>query len=255
MSTSTHLHFHTVISRGKPNSVHNRNTACPFCDRDSLEDILAEEGSIILLKNKFPVLEDTLMTLIIETDECDSDLSVYPKEHLYKLIRFGVKHWQEMSASGKYASVLFFKNHGPYSGGSIAHPHMQIIGLETVDYREKVLAEHFVGLLIAEGPGVTFSLSTKPRVGFFEFNVVLDDMERIDTLSDFTQIATHYVMNHFHKNCNSYNLFFYQLDAGKIAVKIVPRFVTSPIYVGFSIPQVSTDRLPEVVKEIQKRYL
>jgi ATP adenylyltransferase/5',5'''-P-1,P-4-tetraphosphate phosphorylase II len=252
MSSNTHLRFNSHIGRQKPESIVNRETACPFCNRSQLSGILAEEGNIIWLKNKYPVLEDTLQTVIIETHECDSDLSLYTPDHLHRLFRFAFAKWQDMSDSGDYASVLFYKNHGPYSGGTIRHPHMQIVGLKYVDAMQHVEESQFTGIVIAKRQGVELNVSTLPRVGFVEFNVLLDDLRYLDDCADFTQIAVHYIMNHFSRNCNSYNLFFYELH-GEWRVKIVPRFVTSPLYVGFGIPQVS-DRIDEVAEEIKERY-
>ena len=140
----TILHFNHAIARTKPNSVH-RNSPCPFCDTDALTGILDKQGSIIFLENKYPVLQDAYQTVLIETDQCDSELSKYPLQHLYKLIRFGVEKWLDMEASGRYRSVIFFKNHGPLSGGSIRHPHMQIVGLNSIDYRDNLCDEYFVG--------------------------------------------------------------------------------------------------------------
>ncbi|MFC4768009.1 DUF4931 domain-containing protein [Effusibacillus consociatus] len=217
------------------------------------EEILAQEGPILLVKNKYPTLEDTFQTVVIETDDCDSELSTYSREHLHKLIRFGVEKWLEMEASGEFTSVIFYKNHGPLSGGSIHHPHMQIVGLKHIDYRQHVRAEHFEGLVIDRRNGVEFNISTAPRMGFFEFNARLPEMGQLNQMADYIQIAARYVLNHFNKNCNSYNLFFYQIE-GRIFAKIVPRFAASPLFVGYSIPQVS-DRLEEVARDIQGKYL
>ncbi|MCX7569118.1 DUF4931 domain-containing protein [Tumebacillus sp. DT12] len=251
--TNTHLHFDSHLSKQKPNSIIQRDTSCPFCDREQLDEILAEQGPILLVKNKFPTLKDTLQTVLIETDTCESEFATYEREHLHALIRFGVEEWLRMSESGAYTSVIFYKNHGPYSGGSIHHPHMQIVGLKDVDYRDHMRPDHFVGHTIAKTPGVTFNVSTLPRIGFFEFNVLLHDFSRLDRMADYIQVAAHYTLHHFHKSCNSYNLFFYQLENGEIACKIVPRFVTTPIFVGFSIPQVS-DRIADVAAQIQEIY-
>ena len=90
MSSTTHLHFHSNVGQQKPNSIHNRETTCPFCDRQGIESILAEDGPILLVPNKFPVLEDTYMTVLIETATCDEDLTTLPTDHLHRLIRFGV---------------------------------------------------------------------------------------------------------------------------------------------------------------------
>jgi ATP adenylyltransferase/5',5'''-P-1,P-4-tetraphosphate phosphorylase II len=247
-----HLFFNTDIGIQKPENIRNKQQACPFCTREELTDILEEDGPIILLKNKYPVLENTFQTVLIETDHCEAELSMYEPEHLHRLIKFGLKHWLEMEKNPDYKSVLFFKNHGPLSGGSIAHPHMQIIGLRDTDYYEDVKEEYFDGILIEEKNGVRFNLSTKPRVGFYEFNVQMPDSEYRKEFSEYLQIAPHYILNHFPFKGASYNLFFYHLDR-KIYVKIVPRFVTTPIFIGYGIAQVPNN-LEWMVGHVQSVY-
>lgn len=248
----THLTFDSNIGQTKPESIVNTDTICPFCCREQLQDIIAGDGPILLIKNKYPVLLDTFQTVIIETYECDAELSTYPKEHLYKVIAFGIKKWQEMIHSGEFTSVLFYKNHGPYSGGTIRHPHMQIVGLKDIDYTQNIDDESFHGIVIHQQNGVELNLATKPKNGFFEFNIIIDDLKHSNQLADYIQIVAHYLLNNFYKGCKSYNLFFYQLN-GRISAKVVPRFVTSPLFIGYSIPQVS-NRAEEVVQEIQDLY-
>lgn len=233
----THLFFNTAIGVKKPESIRNKNTSCPFCAREELSDIIDVKDSIILLKNKYPVLENAYQTVLIETDDCLSELSLYSKEHLVKLFTFAIKHWKAMDESGEFRSVLFFKNHGPLSGGTIAHPHMQLVGLKTIDYMENVSEDYFEGMKIHEEDDVMFSLSTKPKVGFYEFNVRMTREDQIETFASYIQIAAHYILNQFVFRANSYNLFFYRFKQA-IYVKIVPRFVTTPLYIGYSIPQV-----------------
>lgn len=246
------LRFNTHIGKDKPFTIDKHDTACPFCDRSQWAEILEERPPIAYLKNKFPVLEDTYQTVIIETDACDAELSTYGPEHLHAVMRFGVEKWLEMAHSGEFASVLFYKNHGPHSGGSLRHPHMQIVGLEQVDYRSNIRERDFEGLAIAAEEGVTFNLSTHPRMGFTEFNVVLRDLDRLDRMADYVQVAAHYALHHFHAQASSYNLFFYETN-GAIAAKLIPRFIVGPLFVGFSIPQVS-NRLDEIVQAVQERY-
>ncbi len=246
------LYFRSAIGKQKPESIINRTTACPFCDRSSLEGILDQHGSMILLKNKFPVLEDAFQTVLIETDECDSELSLYSRDHLHALMAFGVEKWLEMEASKAFTSVMFFKNHGPYSGGSIRHPHMQIVGLETLDCLEHTNEDHFEGVVIAAQHGVTCNISTMPRIGFFEFNVILTDFAYLNAMADYIQVLTHFILHHFNQRCASYNLFFYHIH-GNIMVKVVPRFVTSPLFVGYGIPQVANN-LEEVAARIRGLY-
>lgn len=252
MACSTHLTFNTHLGRQKPETIRNVEAACPFCRIETLTDLIDRDDSIILLLNKYQTLENTLQTVLIETDECDSELSLYPREHLHKLIRFGLKHWRLMQNSGKYKSVIFYKNHGPLSGGTIRHPHMQIVGLVDVDAASHVKAEDFVGELVTEANHVSFSISTAPRVGFVEFNIRLKTSGDVDTFAEYIQTAAHFTLHHYHSKCNSYNIFFYDFD-GEVIAKVVPRFVTSPLYVGYSIPQV-LDNLKFTAERIREIY-
>lgn len=250
--TSNHLIFDSTIGSFKPENIVNTEVKCPFCCREKLEGVIAEDGPILLLKNKYPVLRDTLQTLIIETEDCHSELSLYSKEHLYRLFHFSVEKWQEMIQSKEFASVLFYKNHGPCSGGTIRHPHMQIVGLKNIDYTTRIRVDSLEGTVIHQSSGAELNLAKQPRVGFCEFNVRLYNAKALNQMADYIQIIAHYLLNHFHKRCNSYNIFFYQLE-GQISAKIMPRLVTSPIFIGYSIPQVSS-RGEEVIEEIRKIY-
>lgn len=249
---NSHLHFNTSIGIKKPENIRNKQQACPFCERDQLTDLIAVDGPIILLKNKYPVLENAYQTVLIETDDCHAELSTYPKEHLHRLIRFGIKHWLDLEEARRYRSVIFFKNHGPLSGGTLAHPHMQIIGLDDIDYKEKVSHEMFEGIVIAEKDGVRFTLSTKPRVGFYEFNMEMEDSSYQEGFSEYLQIAVHYILTHFPFKASSYNLFFHHID-NKIYAKVVSRFVTTPLYIGYGIPQVPSN-LEWMADEVKRIY-
>ena len=124
-------HFNTDIGRQKPENIIHSNAACPFCATDKLTDIIATDGDIILLKNKYNVIEEADQFVLIEGRDCDADMPAYTRDHMHRLIAFGMEHWAQMGASGKYDTVLFFKNYGPYSGGTIRHPHMQLVGFPT----------------------------------------------------------------------------------------------------------------------------
>lgn len=96
------------------------------------------------------------------------------------------------------------------------------------------------------------NLSTKPRVGFTEVNVIMQGLNDIDTLAEFVQIGVDYIMNHFSVNCSSYNLFFYLIE-GNIHVKIMPRFATSPLFIGYNIELVPNN-LQGIAKHIKQLY-
>ena len=53
----THLVFDTKIGGTKPVTVVDKGHKCPFCARDELEGIIAEDGPILLIANKYPVLQ------------------------------------------------------------------------------------------------------------------------------------------------------------------------------------------------------
>jgi len=248
----THLVFDSKIGGAKPVTVVDIGHKCPFCNRDELTGIIAADGPILLIANKYPVLQDTFQTVLIESEDCASELSLYPKEHLHRVIRFGTKHWLDMIDGGEFKSVLFFKNHGPNSGGTICHPHMQIVGLRNIDYTANIPPPSLGGSMISSDAGVTLSIADKPLIGFVELNVRITDLAQLDRMADYLQICAHYLLNHFNRYCNSYNIFFYHID-GQITAKVIPRFVTSPIFVGYAIPQLST-RIPAVVADLKKIY-
>lgn len=248
----THLHFDSALGRRKPESILNREAVCPFCNIDALEEIIDQRDTMLLVKNKFQVLQGSFQTVLIESDQCDAELSTYEKPYLHQLISFAVEKWLEMEKSGEYRSVMMFKNHGHYSGGSIHHPHMQIIGFHEFNYLQYTSKQQFEGLLIDQKEGVELNVSTKPRAGFFEFNIILHEIFQLNQLADYIQVLVHYILNHFNQSCKSYNLFFYRMDE-QIYVKVVPRFVTSPLFIGYSIPQVSTN-LHTVIEDIKNKY-
>ncbi|EMI9090565.1 DUF4931 domain-containing protein [Bacillus cereus group sp. RP37] len=233
------LYFLNDIGKQKPESIRNRSAACPFCDRENLTDILATEDSIIWLKNKFPTLKDTFQTVLIETDNCEDHIATYTEEHMRSLIRFSIQHWLDLQKNEEFTSVILYKNHGPFSGGSLHHAHMQIIGMKYVDYLDNVEQENFQGVIVQKNEHIELNISDRPIIGFTEFNIIIEDVECIDELANYIQQTVRYILTDFHKGCSSYNLFFYYLD-GKIICKVVPRFVVSPLYVGYKIPQVST---------------
>lgn len=178
---------------------------------------------------------------------------MYPKDHLYKLLRFGIKQWFELVDSKQFTSVAYFRNYGPLSGGSIAHPHSQIVGFDKYNYLEKINEQDFEGIIIDQNSDVVFNLSTKPRVGFYEFNVILKDLKAIPQFADYIQRVAHYILNRFIFRCNSYNVFFYNYK-DQIIAKIIPRFVTSPLYIGYAIPQVPNN-LEDVLRDFTTKYM
>ena len=249
----TQLIFQTSIGSQKPHTLRSSDTPCPFCDRSQLPAIYKEDGDILLVPNKYPILKGSTPLVLIETSQCDSELSLYDDQRLLRVFRMAFDSWDEMSADPAYRSVLFLKNHGPLSGGSLRHPHMQLIGLPAVDYHRNIRHQDFYGPVIYARPGVELNISDHPRIGFAEFNVVLKSPQGWETMCRLIQKAVQYVLTYHHGGkVTSYNLFFYHLD-GISYCKIIPRFITTPLFIGYSIPQVS-DNLQAMVEDFQKHY-
>ena len=156
--------------------------------------------------------------------------------------------------SGRYEAVLFFKNYGPLSGGTLRHPHMQLVGLPHVRKELLCRPEEFEGPVICERDGVTLNVSDVPRIGFWEFNILPKKLTSaaIDTTADFIQIIVDFLTHHFGSQTQSYNIFFYDLG-GRIAVKLLPRFATPPIFVGYGI-HFRPSSLDEAIHAIRQRY-
>ena len=115
---------------------------------------------------------------------------------------------------------------------------------EKVNQMSQVTGGFFNGEIVVTGP-----MADK---GFTEVNVIMQGLNDIDTLAEFVQIGVDYIMNHFSVNCSSYNLFFYLIE-GNIHVKIMPRFATSPLFIGYNIELVPNN-LQEIAKHIKQLY-
>ena len=187
------IKFNTDVGKTKPENIVHTENACPFCDVEHLTNILDTDGDIIFLKNKYPVIEGADLFVLIEGRECDIDMPAYSRAHMRRVIEMGLKHWRQLLNCGKYEEVLFFKNFGPMSGGTIKHPHMQIVGFPKLNSALLFEEKELRGLVIAEKNGVELNVSNFPRVGFGELNVVVERGGSIETLADFLQIGVHYI--------------------------------------------------------------
>ncbi|MGG5370313.1 DUF4931 domain-containing protein [Enterococcus sp. AZ196] len=235
------LIFSHVAAQGKPRHMKAEIAGCPFCDYAEKENILAKEGEFLWIKNKYPTLNDTSQTLIIESKAHNSDISTYTKEENRHLIQFALKCWKQMKNDSRYQSVLFYKNHGPLSGGSLKHPHMQIVGLENLDGESQIQKETFEGVLVLEYKNISVTLSKYPTMGFLEINLLAERDENTELFADYLQQLVCYVLQrYFQGRCDSFNLFFFERE-GKLIAKVVPRFIDSPYFVGYRLSQTFSD--------------
>ncbi len=246
MTHKNHLCFQLNIALEKASYTKER-TQCPFCVREELTGIIDEAGPIVLLENKFQMLGDAYQTVLIETDTCSEDLTTYPASYMKKLLTFGIDHWLAMEQSGRYESAVFFKNHGPLSGGTVAHAHFQIVGLKNIDYRSEISDATFEGIEIYARGKSRINISTFPNASATEINIITTPRDDV-----FMAEAIPKIVKYLLGRSSSYNLFFYQWQ-GAIICKAMPRYVVSPYLMGYSISHTS-NHLESIAHEIRETY-
>ncbi|PES28514.1 DUF4931 domain-containing protein, partial [Bacillus thuringiensis] len=101
-------------------------------------------------------------------------IATYTEEHMRSLIRFSIQHWLDLQKNEEFTSVILYKNHGPFSGGSLHHAHMQIIGMKYVDYLDNVEQENFQGVIVQKNEHIELNISDRPIIGFTEFNIIIE---------------------------------------------------------------------------------
>lgn len=228
------------MAKDKPSSFRkDKSNVCPFCDTDHLIDIYQQKDDMIWLHNRFPTLRDTLQTVLIESSDHHGDIATYSKDCNRELIKFSMACFEKLAKNSKYKSVLWYKNFGPLSNGSLIHPHMQIVGLEKEDGYKYIHPNNFEGIRVFQKDGVEVNFALHPVQGFQEININLQNKveEDINLWADWMQVAINYTLNiMYNGRCNSYNLFFYPKGQGYCA-KVVPRFNASPYFVGYKLSQ------------------
>lgn len=251
------LVFDVKQAQGKPDDNRRPGSSCPFCDVEHLEQVIRREDDRIWLVNKFRTLRDTMQTVLIESSDHDADIATYAPEQNRSVLRFALSCWDEMISSGRYCSVLMYKNKGPLSGGSLVHPHLQIVGLVHEDGYAALRPEHFEGMLVWSEGRARVTISTEPIMGFFEVNVSVPEgviegvareprdpvADRVDgdRFCDAIQVVVRYILEEHHGGrADSYNLFFYRME-GRTIAKIMPRWVVSPYFVGYRLAQVNAE--------------
>ena len=254
METNSLLTFNRSIGKQKRLSK-VAESSCPFCDVGHLTDIYDQQGEMIFLKNKYPTLEKTDQFVLIESAKHDGNISNYEPEEWQNILAYAIKQWKVFYNDPKYKSVLLYKNYGKLSGGSLSHPHMQIVGLLEADGYREIAPAYFSGDTVATKAGATLNISDHPIMGFLEFNISFDE-QSITPAADYIKEVVSYLLADFNDGrCEAYNLFFYKLT-DKLYCKVVPRFIVSPYFVGYFISQkFDAEFTAEVIKDLKEKYL
>lgn len=243
------IEFDPYIAQTKPRSA--RKDPCPFCQPDQLTGILDTRDDMIWLLNKYPVMRRTWQTVLIETAQHDADITTYSRDRWRRILEFAFEKWQQTVADPRFASVILYRNFGPLSGGSIRHPHSQIIGLYDHDYCRDITLENLDGDLIYENTDVRCTLSDEPLGSIRELNITLLNPNGTDAFADAIRDLVRWTCDPKGWDFNSYNLFFYHF--GTTHCKIVPRDITSPFFHGYRLAQtfIPEKRL-QIVKAIRQ---
>lgn len=253
------LVFELAVSHEKPSSFQaGRSKICPFCDVKNLSNIYQKNEDMIWLKNKFATLRDTVQTVLVESSNHNGDITKYTKSYNRKLFLFSLHCFQKFYYDESYRSVLWYKNFGPVSGGSLIHPHMQIVGLKENNGYKDIRSYNFDGIPVVEKEHVKVNISTHPIMGFTEINVIMADNHDLSLWADWIRASAQYILEKYYNGrCTSYNLFFYPLNSGHgMCCKIVPRFTASPYFVGYKISERNDDiTLEQEAKELLTFYL
>lgn len=242
--TNDPIVFQMSVAKNKPQSYRKdkNKDICPFCDVENLTDIYAKDGDIIWLHNRFPTLRDTLQTVLIESSDHNGDISTYTKKYNRKLLRFSWQCFERMNRDDKYQSVVWYKNYGPHSGGSLIHPHMQIVGFKNVDGYKYIHPNNFEGETLFDKDGVEVNVAEHPVQGYTELNINLLNRNSVDLWADWIQSGAKYLLNIMYDGrCDSYNLFFYPRNDGGICAKFITRFDAPPYFVGYKLSQVNDE--------------
>lgn len=239
------LVFQMKVAKNKPQSYRKRTKAhnyCPFCDVAHLTDIYRQEGELIWLHNKYPTLRDTQQTVLIESHDHHGDLSTYSRQHNRHLMRFALACFRHMQQSRQYRSVLWYKNFGPHAGGSLAHPHMQIVGLKKENGYKYIHPNNFEGKTLFQNKEVKVNIAQHPVQGYTEINVNNLTQGAPALWADWLQISAKYMLQiMYNGRCDSYNLFFYPRLDGGICGKFITRFEAPPYFVGYKLSQVNDE--------------
>ncbi|WEV71012.1 DUF4931 domain-containing protein [Lactobacillus sp. ESL0785] len=239
------LVFELSVAKGKPHSYRKTDLkpSCPFCAPDKLTNIYQKRGAMIWLRNKFPTLRDTKQTVLIESDNHYGDLANYTVSYNRTLLRFALACFRRMQTSGDFRSVLWYKNYGPNSGGSLMHPHMQIVGLNQIDGYQNITAQNFTGITVFNQKVVEVNIATFPVQGYEEININLLELTAIDLWADWIRSGVRYLLNvMFNGHCDSYNLFFYPRQDGGICAKLIARIAAPAYFVGYKLSQVNDEK-------------
>lgn len=79
---------------------------------------------------------------MVESHLHNASIPYADKEYAHRIVKAFLERGREIGRDTRVRYISFFKNHGPLSGGSLVHPHCQIVGLTVYPSQERALLQN-----------------------------------------------------------------------------------------------------------------
>jgi UDPglucose--hexose-1-phosphate uridylyltransferase len=79
--------------------------------------------------------------VIVETPEHNKSLALMKDTEIAAVLHAYQSRYQAMAQTGKVKSIIIFKNHGPFAGTSLEHPHSQLVATQVVPRHMRIQYE------------------------------------------------------------------------------------------------------------------
>lgn len=205
-----------------------KSITCPFC-KEALanEQFALANHTSMLRKNKMPTIKDAEMYVLIESLMHDTHMEDMSVKEARDVITFAFESMEWVREQYPDKQTLLIKNRGLLSGGTQAHPHMQVVAIKEFNksqinfqsdvpvYRDNELD---VGILV--------------NGNFDLYQFIL----RVDTLYADTKITVEHLQKLLRWTASkygNYNMVHWRED-GRDAFKIIPRYAGAGYGLGYS---------------------
>lgn len=215
---------------------------CPFCNKHGLlEETIIKEDPIeqfLWLPNRYPANKNMDMTLIIEGNDCEYDFHEYRIEKIAHLLKFSEHCYEEFKERGNYQDILLFKQFGKYSGGTVRHGHLQLVGLYEKQVNDELIKTSLLkenNHSIYKNKSVELNYNLFPVGEHEAFNLIYKRNENLEIdVSKVLRLMINYIIDN---GSESYSLAFY-INEDDIVIQIKDRYISSTFNVHYGIKSV-----------------
>ncbi|MBI4225726.1 DUF4931 domain-containing protein [Candidatus Roizmanbacteria bacterium] len=225
---------HSKTHKGKKNT-------CPFCaghEKETPPEVFRLGGGeangtgwkVRVVPNKYTITD--IHEVIIHSPDHEKDIESLPLDHIILIL---TAYRQRYNLYRKRGQVLIFCNHGEHAGGSLAHPHSQLvvipsqINLDTLvrEPLNNLVEEHrLFHVYCPDFSQWPYEVWIAPRKEDVLFGDITDGEinELADLMGRMLKRLFHIYQQHIISNLLfGYNYYFYHKE--NWYVRIIPRFV------------------------------